>query len=249
MDSEKAPHCEAATLDPQAALDGSMSEAGTESAMTEDRALALLERRDLSSDVIEQVSRNSGPMKSRKVRLAVASHPRAPRHLSLRLIREFYTFDLMKFALLPAVAADLRRTADQLLVARIASVTLGERIALARRASETVTAALLLDKETGVWQAALENPRLTEVSVVKAALGRKATAALIEAVCRHPRWSPRHEVRMALLRNPHTPLARALEFARTFSPAQLRDILHSSHLPARLKAYLRKSLEQKNPAT
>jgi hypothetical protein len=48
---------------------------------------------------------------------------------------------------------------------------------------------------------------------------------------------------MALLRNEHTSLARALEFARRLPPAQLRDILHASRLPEKIKAYLRKDME------
>ena len=64
-------------------------------------------------------------MKSRKVRLALAAHPRTPRRIALRLIRELYTFDLMQFSLIPAVAADLKRVADELLVARLASITSG----------------------------------------------------------------------------------------------------------------------------
>jgi hypothetical protein len=193
--------------------------------------------------VIEQISRNTAVMKSRKVRVALAAHPRAPRRIALRLIRELYTFDLMQFSLIPAVAADLKRVADELLVARLASITLGERIALARRSSAMVAAALLLDKESRVWQTALENPRVTEAAIVKALLRPAATPAFVKAVCHHARWSLRPEVRMALLRNEYTPMARALEFARRMPPAQLRDILHASRLPEKVKAYLRKDLE------
>jgi hypothetical protein len=211
-------------------------------ALTEDQALALLQRPDLPAESIDQLTRDSGVMKSRKVRIAMAAHPRAPRHTSLRLIREFYTFDLLRFALVPVVAADLRRAADEMLVKRISSITLGERISLARRGSTAVAAALLLDKESHVWQAALENSRLTEVAMVQTLVRSKASAALVEAVCRHPKWSLRQEIRIALLRNEKTPLARALEFARTLPPAQLRDILHASRLPEKVKAYLRKEL-------
>ena len=208
--------------------------------LTEDLALALLQRRDLLPEAIEHLSKNAIVTKSRKVRFALASHPRAPRHLSLRLVREFYTIDLMRFALLPAVAADIKHAADDLLVSRLASVTLGERISLARRASGTVAAALLLDKESRVWQTALENPRLTEAAVVKTLLRLNSDAAFVEAVCHHSKWSPRPEIRMALLRNDKTPLARALEFASTLPPAQLRDILYNSRLPEKIKTCLRK---------
>lgn len=211
--------------------------------LTEDQALALLQRSDLPAASIEELAKNTSVMKSRKARIAIAAHPRAPRHISLRLIREFFTFDLMRFALLPAVAADLKRAGDEMLVNRIASITLGERISLARRASTAVAAALLLDKESRVWQTALENSRLTEAAIVRTLVRPNVTPAFVEAVCHHPKWSLRHEVRIALLRNQKTPLARAIEFARTLPPGQLRDILHTSHLPEKVKTYLRKELE------
>lgn len=214
-------------------------------ALTEDRALAELEHRDLPAGRIEQISQSSGLRKSRKVRLALAAHPHTPRRLALRVIRELYTFELMQFALTPAAPADLRRVADELLVAKLAGVTLGERISLARRSSEMVAGALLLDKETPVWQAALENSRLTERAMMKALQRSSAMPAFVEAVSHHPKWSVRPEIRLALLRNAHTPLARALEFARRLTPAQLRDILHTSRLPEQIKSYLRKNAEDR----
>jgi hypothetical protein len=161
--------------------------------LTEDLALARLAERDLPSDAIEQISRNSALMKSRKVRLAMASHPHTPRRIGLRLIRELYTFDLMQFALTPTAPSDLKHVADDLLISRLASITLGERIALTRRCSERVAGALLLDKETRVWQAALESPRLTEASVVRA-LQRTVTSAFVESVSHHAKWSLRPEI-------------------------------------------------------
>jgi hypothetical protein len=214
-------------------------------ALTADLALAALKDRNLSPEVIEQVNKNVAVMKARKVRVALAAHPRTPRRIALRLIRELYTFDLMQFALLPAVAADLKRVADEMLLGRLASITLGERIALARRSSGSVAAALLLDREPRVWQTALENPRLTEAGVVKALLRPSALPVFVKAVCHHSRWSVRSEIRMALLRNEYTPLAQALEFARRLPPAQLRDLLHSSRLPEKIKTYLRKDLQMR----
>lgn len=213
-------------------------------ALGEDLALAQLKDPDLSSDAVEQISRNAAVMKSRKVRLAVAAHHRTPRRVALRMIRELYTFELMQFTLTPVAPADLKRVADELLLGRLASITLGERISLARRSSSAVASGLLLDKEPRVWQTALENPRLTEAGVVRALTKADASRVLVEAVCHHAKWSARIEVRFALLRSSYTPLTKAIEFARRIPPRQLRDILHASKLPENVKREVRKAVRE-----
>lgn len=214
--------------------------------LTEDEALALLKQASFLSAEIEQLSKQSTLMKSRKVRFAMAAHAHTPRRIALRLIRELYTFDLMRFTMTPVAPADLRRVADELIVSRLNSITLGERIALARRSSEMVAGALLLNKETRVWKTALDNPRLTESSLMKAVQRSTATPAFVDAVCRHSKWSVRAEIRLVLLRTAHLPLAKAIEFASRLPPAQLSDILHASRLPEKIKDYLRKDLDKKS---
>jgi len=231
---------------PSSAAAGSSGSAGVTAPLNEDLALALLERRDLPPETLERLSHDPAALKSRKVCVALAAHPHAPRHLALRLLRHFYTGDLMQFALRPSVAADLKHFAAEQLVTRLPSVTLGERMMLARRASQRVAAALLLDKEPSVAHAALENARLTEAAVIKALLHPNASTAFVEAVCHHAKWSLRREIRLALLRTPHTPLARALDFARNLPPPLLRDVLHTSRLPEKIKSYLRENLKQRN---
>jgi hypothetical protein len=219
-------------------------EALAPSVLSEDLALSQLINRDITANAIEKITQNAGIMKSRKVRMALASHPRTPRRIALRVIRELYTFELMRLALLPGTAGDLRRVADEFLLSRLSSITLGERISLARRSCGRIAGALLLDKETPVWQAALANPRLNESAIVKALQRSTAVPAFVESVSRHAKWSVRPEIRVALLRNAHTPFARAIEFARRIPPAQLRDILHTSRLPERIKQYLNKQQQK-----
>jgi hypothetical protein len=168
-------------------------------ALNEDLVLAQLKDRDLPADTIEGISQNAALMKSRKVRMELAAHPRTPRRIAFRIIRELYTFDLMRFALMPAAAADLKQVADQALLTRLPSITLGERISLARRGSGTIAGALLRDKEEQVWQAALENPRLSEAAVVKAIL-ESESQGWVETITLHAKWSLRVEVQAALLR-------------------------------------------------
>jgi len=212
-------------------------------ALTEDLALVLLRRSDLPAQAVDQLSKNAGLMQSRKVKLAVVEHPRTPRHISIPSVRHLFTFDLMHVALSPAVPADIKIAAEELLINRLERLSPGERLSLARRASGRVAGELLLDSEPRVIHAALENSRLTEAAVIKALMRRDLPAALVAAVCRHSKWSPRREIRVALLRSENTPLARVLEFARSLPPATVREILHSSRLPAAIKTSVQKELE------
>ena len=207
-------------------------------ALTADLALALLKRADLPADVLEQLSKNSTPLKLRKVKIALVCHPHTPRHVSVPLIRQFYTFDLMKVALSPVVPADVKISADEVLIARLNTITLGERLTLARQASGRIAGALLLDAEPRIMRAALENSRLTEAVVVQSVLKATASVALVQTVSRHAKWSCRRDVQVALLRTEHLSLARALAFARPISPPRLREILESSRLPAKIKAQI-----------
>jgi hypothetical protein len=136
------------------------------------------------------------------------------------------------------VLADVKKVAEEVLIRQLESVSLGEKLRLARRASGTVAGELLLDPEPRVIQTALGSPRLTEASVAKAILRENVSRALVEAVCRHTKWSLRGEVRIALLRNQNTPLAWALEFARALPAALVAEILRSSRLPGNVKAAL-----------
>ena len=213
-------------------------------ALTAELALAMLRRADLAGAVIEELARNRSLLKLRKVKIALASHPQAPRHVSVPLVRQFYSFDLMKVALSPVVPADVKRTADEVLIGRLKTISPGERMTLARRASGRCAGTLLLDVEERIMRAALENARLTESLVVRAVLRPDTGPVLIQAVAGHAKWSYRRDVQVALLRTEYLSLARALAFARGMPTPRLREILQTSRLPRRIKEQLLRESER-----
>ena len=213
--------------------------------LTEDLALALLNRRDLPRGLVEILVKNGAVMKSRPVINAVARHPRTPRYVALPMLRHLYVFELMQIALTPGTPADLKMAAEENIVMRLENVSPGERMTLAKRASTRVAAALLFDPETRVINAALDNPFLTEAWIVKVLMNEKAPQSFVEGVCRHSKWQVRREVQMALLRNDKTPLARVLYFAQMLPTHVLKDTLRHSRLSASVKMYLFRELEQR----
>jgi len=225
-----------------------LNRAASNAALSEELALALLERRDLPPETLEALSKNVAALKSRRVLAGVVGHIKTPRHVSLPIIRHLYTFELMQLALSPTALADIRKAAEETLVSRLEKITLGERSTLARRASGRVAAALLLDSEPRVIEAAVTNPFLTEVLVVKALLSEKATAALVELVCQDGKWSLRREVRIALLRNPLTPAGQAAELAHTLPSGVLHELLLESRLPESVRQRLQQELQSREQA-
>ena len=222
-----------------------LKRAAAHEALSEELALALLERRDLPAEALEALSKNAPAIKSRRVLVGMIGHPKAPRHVSLPAIRHLYSFELMQLALSPAVLADIKKAAEETLVSRLEKITLGERITLARRASGRVAAALLLDSEPRVVEAAVTNPFLTEVLVVKALLSGKGMPALGELVCNDAKWSLRREVRIALLRKPLIPAGQAVEFAHTLPTGVLHELLLDSRLPEPVRECLQQELQSR----
>ncbi len=220
-----------------------LRDAAAHPGMNEDLTLALLARRDLHAVVIEALVKNPSVMKHRKVITAIVGHPRTPRHVSLPMVRTLYVFELMQVALTPTVAPDIKRAAEDQIVLRLETISAGERLTLAKQGSNRVAEALLCDPEARIVEAALLNPRMTEASVVQGLAKDKVPPHFVEQACRHPKWSLRREIQLALLKSEHTPLARVLVFVQAFSTQTLHDILKHSRLPANVKMYLIEELD------
>ena len=213
--------------------------------LTEDLALALLNRNDLPREALEALSKNGPLARLRKVRMGIVTHQRTPRHVSVPTIRHLYTFDLMQVALLPSVPPDVRRAAEEVLISKLASIPSGERVTLARRSSGRVAGALLLDKEERIMQAALANPQMTEVSIVKALKAGHGTELLAPAVARHQKWSYRNDVKAALLGNKDTPSGRLIHLAAELPINLIKDVLRSGRLTSQAKNSLLAVLEKR----
>jgi hypothetical protein len=213
--------------------------------LTEDLALALLKRRDLPRQTLEQLNKNGAVIKHRKVSLAIVMHPRTPRHVAIPMIRHLYAFELMQIALLPSVGADVKRAAEDTLIAKLETISAGERYGLAKQGSGRIAAALLLDKEERIMQAALSNSRMTEPLVVNILRSADVTEQLVAAVCHNEKWSRRNEIKMALLASEYTPFAKVLQFTADLPVRVLKEVLHTSRLRDNVKKYLHSVIDER----
>jgi hypothetical protein len=206
--------------------------------LNEDLAKALLQRRDLTARVLQELAKNHAILKSRPIVVTLVSHPKTPRFISLPMARTLHTFELMTVALQPAVPADVKIAIEQLIMDRVEKLSLGERITLAKRGSMRVAERLLVDSDPRVVDLAMNNPYLTEACIIRTLMRDPLEPRFVEKIARHSKWSLRTDVRCALLRNPNTPMAQALQFAQTLPADVARDALLHSNLPHSVKTYL-----------
>jgi len=214
-------------------------------ALDETRLCLLLERKDLPGEILEEVGRRKHLLKNYRVKRALAFHPRAPRLISLRLLGDLYLMDLVQLALSPGVLAELKRSAEEQLLARLPQLPLGQKITLARRGPARVAGALLADGHAKVIPVALDNPNVTEAQVLKVLSREKLPTALIPAISHHRKWSVSYNVRLALVRQPSSPLATILAYLPEITVSDLRELAAPGIVPENLRKYLQAEVQRR----
>src|SRR5271168_3358559 len=70
-------------------------------AFDETHLCLLLERKDLSGLLLEEISKRKAWRAAYRVRVGLAAHPHTPRLIAMRLLRELHLMDLVRISLLP----------------------------------------------------------------------------------------------------------------------------------------------------
>src|SRR4029077_8364466 len=179
------------------------------------------------------------------VRKLLAFHPRTPRTDTLRLIRELYLMDLVQFAISPGVLPDLKRKAEDQVIAKMPQLPLGQKITLARRSPARIAGALLADGQPAVVKAALSNPNLNEAQVLRVLARENLAPVVAQSIAQHPKWSHVYNVRIALLRQPSTTLTTILAFLPELTVSDLRELAVPGILPGNLRHYLQAEIKRR----
>lgn len=210
----------------------------------DEQVLLAVLRRAVPAPFLELVATTAPWSERPRVLARVVLSPRASRGLSLRLLSQLSWRDLADVAATPRVPAAVRLRADSLLQETLRDLRLGDRITLARLATASVLAALLLDKEPRVLEAALLNPRLREQDLVTALRREDVPRALLEACTSSPRWSSNYAVRLALVLQPRTPQPVALLQISSLVPRDLRRVAGTKDLRPLVRAAAKAVLER-----
>lgn len=216
--------------------------------LDETHVTVLLERLDLSATVLSAVAEKGKWTSSEGVRLRLARHPRTPKRIAVTMVRQLYLLNLVRVSLLPSAPADIRRIAEEVILTRIPHIPVGEKLTLARRGPSRVAGALLAEGHPQALKLALGNAFLTESQVLKVLSKPGIAERVVKAIAQHAKWSCQYNVRMALVRNPHTPIPCVVAFLPDLTLRDLKDIAGMEGLAPHLEKAIQQDLARRRDA-
>jgi hypothetical protein len=213
--------------------------------LEETQLCMLLERKNLPTEILEEVARRKPLLKSYRVKKALAFHPRTPRLVTLRLLRDLYLMDVVQITLLPGIPTELKRNAEDQLVSRLPQLPLGQKITLARRGPARLAGALLAEGHSQIVSIVLDNAYLTEAQVLRVLSREKLPPVVVRTISLHRKWSISYNVRLALVRHPLSPLATVLAYLPELTVSDLRELASPGIVSESLRKYLQAEVQRR----
>lgn len=217
-----------------------LARAVNETDLFEDEALAVIANPHVTPQILAKIAQTARLTAFYSVRLALVAHRQTPQAHAVKLIHYLYWFDLVRLSIDMRVPAPVRRAIDIQLLARAGKITVGERVASARRCSHALVKIFLYDPSVRVFEALLVNTRLREDDLLALINSPEATVEKLRMIADDRKWSFRYAIRKALVMNPSTPRASAASQLRYLSRRDLTSI----HGRPETSVYLRRCIER-----
>lgn len=182
-------------------------------------------------EVAEAIANTHELLGAHTVRELLASLRGFPFARSMDLIATLPWTSLLAVAQSPRTPPMVRRHAEKKLAAVITRMSLGEKVALARRVHRPLLRPLIEAGDRRVLAALLDNPRLSENDVLLILNTVEAAPPFYGELARHHRWGQSYTVRAALVRCRHTPLPVALSALVQLRSSDLETVAARPDVP------------------
>ena len=174
--------------------------------LTEQQALDVLRNLYCGPETAELIADSRELLMSHTVRELLGGFRGMPVGRAMDLLATLPWTSLVALAQNPRTPPVVRRQCEKRLVNGLLSMSLGEKVALARRVHRPLVRHLIASGDGQVLSALLDNPKLCEEDVQLMINTVRAPAEFYTTVARHPRWGQCYGVRQALALCPNAPL-------------------------------------------
>jgi hypothetical protein len=168
----------------------------------------------------------------------VAALPPDPGPTAEEVIRELEVAD--------EDAPPLEEGKKQNLTQRIMKMSISEKIKLATLGNKEARGQLMRDSNKLVAVAVIRSPRITDGEVLLAAANRAVNEEVLRIIYGNREWTKKYPVKLALVKNPKTPLSVSMKFLNTLRESEVKDLSRDKNVPSGIQQLAKKAMEKKN---
>lgn len=142
----------------------------------------------------------------------------------------------------PPVDERKRLTVSQ----RVMKMSISEKIKLATLGNREARGLLMRDTNKLVAVAVIRSPRITDGEVLSMANNRAVIDEVLRIIYGNREWTKSYAVKLALAKNPKTPLAISMRFLSTLQEGDVKALARNKNVQAGIQLMAKKMLEKKN---
>ena len=143
------------------------------------------------------------------------------------------------------LSEDEKHARSQNLQARVAKMTIIERVKLARLGNVDARAVLIRDRNKLVAAAAIRNPKITDNEIETFARARNLCDEVMRILAHNRQWTRAYPVKLGLAMNPKCPPQAAVKFLNYLTDRDLGVIMRSRDVPGTISVQARRILARK----
>ena len=128
---------------------------------------------------------------------------------------------------------------------RIGTMSVMQKIKLARMGNKEARGLLIRDKNKIVATAAIRSPRINDSEIATYAKSRNLCDEVIRAIASNREWTRSYQVKLALATNPKCSPPTAMKFLIHLQDRDLRQIMKSRDVPSAISTHARRILSKK----
>lgn len=132
------------------------------------------------------------------------------------------------------------------LTQRIMKMSISQKIKLATLGNKEARGILIRDSNKLVAVAVIRSPRLTDGEVLTAANNRAINDDVLRIIYNNREWVKKYPIKLALVKNPKTPLAISMKFLATLRESEVKDLARNKNVPSGVQASAKKMMDKKN---
>ncbi|MFI5294819.1 MAG: hypothetical protein ACHQ0Y_07325 [Thermodesulfovibrionales bacterium] len=213
--------------------------------LTEEMAVFVAKGKIASAETLGFLAGDVRFKGSYKLKLAICKNPRTPQKVTLSMLKFIRLFDLSDITRDQHIPINIRQKVESMIAERIPAMPVGNKTALAKRASTNTLLSLMERGDERVISICLDSPSLAEAHLYKLINNARTKPAVIKMLAGHTKWSLSYFVRFALIRNFYTPMLFVAKFITQMKTNDLKDLYSDPKVPSSTKPFIFRELGQR----